>query len=277
MEGRPYFQGSVGSDTIPVGGVLRQKPMKILRWCRIDRQGCIQCRGRDFRFRPVLDDHLADTWELTPKLRAMFDQREGHSCGNCGMSKRVRMVLWSIKRLFPDIRPARVLHLNQVNGLSGFLRGSGHLVETFYDSSQPIAIQREGLINQDMQQLGLGGEQFDLVVHSETLEHLHQYDQALAECHRVLKPGGAQIYTVPLIRNRRTRRRVQLDATGSHLNSLPPSYHGIGKDYQVVWEFGGDFLQSRAAFISELHYDNYWLNPTVFSVVEKKPPATSQS
>jgi SAM-dependent methyltransferase len=180
------------------------------------------------------------------------------------------MILWSIKRLFPDIRPLRVLHLNQINGLSGFLSGARALVETVYDSSQPLGAERDGFVNQDLQQLQFENEWFDLVVHSETLEHLDQYDRALAECHRVLKPGGVQIYSVPLIRSRSTRRRSQLDATGNLLNSLPPSYHGLGKDYEVVWEFGKDFLKSRAPFISELHYDNFWLNPTVFTVVERK-------
>jgi SAM-dependent methyltransferase len=249
--------------------------MKILRWCRIDRHGCIQCRNRDFAFRPVLDDHLAETWDLTPKLRALFDQREGHYCANCGMSRRVRMILWSIKKVFPDIRPIRVLHLNQVNGLSGFLSNSHDLMETFFDSLQPLGTKREGLINQDMQRLGFESEQFELVVHSETLEHLHQYNRALAECHRVLRPGGALIYTVPLIRSRATRQRLQLDASGCYVNSLPPSYHGIGQDYQVIWEFGADFFTSRAAFITELHYDNFWLNPTVFTIIERKLPMTS--
>jgi ubiquinone/menaquinone biosynthesis C-methylase UbiE len=166
------------------------------------------------------------------------------------------------------------LHLNHVNNLSGFLKSSLNLVETYYDSSQPLGSEWEGLINQDMQQLGFESEQFDLVVHSETLEHLHQYDRALAECLRVLKPGGAQIYTVPLIRSRSTRQRLRLDATGKCLSSLPPSYHGLGSDYPVVWEFGGDFFKSRASFISELHYDNFWLNPTVFTIIERKPKST---
>jgi ubiquinone/menaquinone biosynthesis C-methylase UbiE len=186
------------------------------------------------------------------------------------------MISWSIRRLFPDLRPIQILHLNQINGLSGFLKGSSDLVETLYDSSQAPGWVRDGFVNQDMQNLQFESGRFDLIVHSETLEHLHQYDRALAECHRVLKPGGVQIYTVPLIKNRATRRRSLLDEKGKELNSLPPSYHGLGQDYHVVWEFGRDFLKSRAPFISELHYDNYWLNPTVFAIIEKKPPQAAE-
>jgi SAM-dependent methyltransferase len=245
--------------------------MRVLRWCRIDKNGCPQCRNRTFQLRPVLDDRLAEAWELTPRLRAQFNLREGDACTKCRMPKRVRMLLWSIRRLFPEIEPIRILHLNQVNELSGFLKQSHHLVETFFDSSRVLGSEYDGLINQDMQQLQFETGQFDLVVHSETLEHLHRYYQALAECHRVLKPGGFQVYSVPLIRSRETRRRIQIDPMGNASNVLPESYHGLGRDYQVVWEFGKDFLKSREPHIFELHYDNYWLNPTIFTIIERKP------
>ena len=137
--------------------------MRILRWCRIDRDGCIQCRNRQFELRPVLDAHLAETWGLTPRLRAQFDEREGHACTRCRMSKRVRMLLWSVKRLFPELKAARILHLNQINGLSDSLKQSRALVETFYDSSKPIGAEFNGCLNQDMQQLQFEGGQFDVV------------------------------------------------------------------------------------------------------------------
>ena len=165
----------------------------------------------------------------------------------------------------------RILHLNQINGLSDSFKQSKGLVETCYDSSQPLGAEHDGCVNQDMQALQFENEQFDLVVHSETLEHLHSYHQALSECHRVLKPGGFQVYSIPLIKGRATRRRMQIDANGKPSPLLPASYHGLGKDYRVVWEFGGDFLESREPHIFELHYDNYWRNPTVFTIVERKP------
>ena len=251
--------------------------MKISRWCRIDHDGCIQCQGRAFRTGPVLNEHLAKTWGLTHRQRAQFNEREGHLCTGCGMSKRVRMLLWSIRKVFPSIEPIRILHLNQVNGLSGSLKQARTLVETFHDTSQPFGTERDGLINQDMQQLEFESGYFDLVVHAETLEHLHGYQQALSECHRVLKPGGCQIYSVPLVWNRPTRRRIELDAAGNPAPVLPLSYHGLGEDYRVVWEFGGDFLKSRRRFISELHYDNFWLNPTVFSIIERKTGSSTET
>ena len=38
---------------------------------------------------------------------------------------------------------------------------------------------------------------FDLIVCSEVLEHLHEYNDAVREIHRVLKPGGKFYASVP--------------------------------------------------------------------------------
>ena len=40
---------------------------------------------------------------------------------------------------------------------------------------------------------------FDLVVHSDTLEHVPDPLRALQECRRVLRPGGALCFTVPTL------------------------------------------------------------------------------
>lgn len=40
---------------------------------------------------------------------------------------------------------------------------------------------------------------FDSAICSAVLEHLEEPEQALRECHRVLKPGGVAIYSIPFI------------------------------------------------------------------------------
>ena len=42
-------------------------------------------------------------------------------------------------------------------------------------------------------------ESFDSAVCTAVLEHLEEPEQALRECHRILKPGGIAIYSVPFI------------------------------------------------------------------------------
>ena len=40
-------------------------------------------------------------------------------------------------------------------------------------------------------------DSIDLIVCSEVLEHLHQYNNAIKEIHRILKPGGKFYASVP--------------------------------------------------------------------------------
>ena len=75
---------------------------------------------------------------------------------------------------------------------------------------------------------------FDIVNHSDTLEHVPNPVAALAECRRVLTATGRLCFTIPVIIGRMSR-----DRTG-----LPKSYHGnpatSSDDYVVQSEFGAD-------------------------------------
>ena len=75
---------------------------------------------------------------------------------------------------------------------------------------------------------------FDIVVHSDTLEHVTNPVHALTECHRVLRPNGTLCFTIPVIVGRLTRSRA----------GLPKSFHGSPQtatdDFVVQTEFGSD-------------------------------------
>jgi len=243
---------------------------RVLRWCGIDNNGCVNCKGHSFEQQSIIDDKLSQSWGLSQPERKWFDEREGNFCQSCRMSKRVRMLLWSLRKLFPEFRGVHILHLNQTNDLRPALSGAASLVETTYLPDRELGAEIHGLSNQDMTRLTFGNDFFDLVIHSETLEHLHDYEAALCEARRVLKPGGYQVYSVPLLHHRQTRRRITRGADGKLIHLLPLSTHGLEEEYPVVWEFGGDFIKERGDLIYEIHYDDYKKNKTVFSIVEQK-------
>jgi SAM-dependent methyltransferase len=86
----------------------------------------------------------------------------------------------------------------------------------------------------DMTRMAFADATFDLVVHSDTLEHVPHPVTALSECRRVLSPGGFCAFTIPIIVDRMTFSRA----------GLPPSYHGNpeerGEDLAVQTEYGCD-------------------------------------
>lgn len=243
--------------------------------CNIDAHGCGSCGSKEFEQLQVISDELASAWGLSPRERLWFDQREGHLCCACHMSRRVRMLLWSLRQKFPRLDSLRVLHLNRINHLRPALIGVSSLVETLHLPTVALGRTIDGYSNQDFTRLTFPDDSFDLVIHSETLEHVFQPELALAEAHRVLKPGGCQFYTVPLLHRRKTLQRAALGADGQTCHLLAPSYHGLEGEDLVVWEFGGDFFRRRGQHLTAVYYDDFHQNSTVFAFVEgKDQPST---
>ena len=121
----------------------------------------------------------------------------------------------------PSAKDFRVLEINEAGTLSAFLaRLPRHQLIRYPDV--------------DMMNLPIDDCTWDFVVHSDTLEHVPDPLKGLSECRRVLRPGGACIFTIPIIVGRMTRRR----------KGLAPSYHGSSAnpvDFLVHTEYGADF------------------------------------
>jgi SAM-dependent methyltransferase len=126
---------------------------------------------------------------------------------------------------------ARVLEINEADGLHRYLR----------------RMPRHRLVvhpDVDMMDLPFPDAAFDVVVHSDTLEHVVDPVRGLSETKRVLRRGGVACYTVPVLVGRLTRRR----------DDLPPSYHGTeaSPSFLVHTEYGADAWTEpiRAGFTS---------------------------
>lgn len=95
----------------------------------------------------------------------------------------------------------------------------------FFPEITPGTMVEPGVYCQDLERLSFQDASFDVVITEDVLEHVRHYQTALEEIHRVLKPGGCHIFTVPFFFDRPTLVRV--DTTGeTDVNLLPPEYHG---------------------------------------------------
>ena len=194
---------------------------------------CSVCGGREFRDGAILWDELAAQWQLSPAERQYIDRQQGTKCDGCGANLRsialanairnalgVRTTLQAFVSAHRESRLA-VLEVNEAGSLSPVLRRlRGHVAAAY------PAI--------DLHALPYPDGEFDLVVHSDTLEHVSQPIRALAECRRVLREGGHLCYTVPTVVGRMSRSRA----------GLAKSFHGeatvAADDYLVHTEFGAD-------------------------------------
>jgi SAM-dependent methyltransferase len=203
---------------------------------------CVICGSDGCIESQVLWPELIADWALAPHEVAYIDRQQGKRCSSCGSNLRSQVLGKSIATalglsapLAASIRgsDASILELNEAGNLHAVLEKAPNAVYGAYPEV-------------DMQALPFDDGSFDLVVHSDTLEHIPHPLRALSECHRVLRPGGVLCYTVPVIVERLSRRR----------DGLPPSYHGApgdGRDdHLVISEYGADMWTEplRAGFSS---------------------------
>ncbi len=194
---------------------------------------CSVCGGQEFISNPVLWDALAAAWELSPDERAYIDRQQGKACTACGANLRSIALsdailsavgaTGTLQDYAASSAPVGValLEINEAGTLTPILsKFPAYTLATY----PPV----------DMQRMPYRNDLFDLVVHSDTVEHVVDPVLALSECYRVLRPGGRLCFTAPTVVGRMTRNRA----------CLPKSYHGWPAtgtdDYLVHSEFGAD-------------------------------------
>jgi SAM-dependent methyltransferase len=206
---------------------------------------CDVCGGRTFEYTPVLWPELIAEWDLSPDESRYIDIQQGTHCRTCGSNVRSLALARAIMRFRhftgtlsqfvsdPNQHDLRVLEINEAGTLNPILR---HLPRHRLASYPDV----------DMRSLPFPSSSFDLIVHSDTLEHVPTPLNALRECRRVVDDWGAVIFTVPVIVERLSRSRV----------GMPPSYHGHESSRDpgmlVHTEFGADIwvLVAQAGFAS---------------------------
>ena len=113
----------------------------------------------------------------------------------------------------PEARALRIAEINLIEGLHEALCGlPGHVASDYREGPAP-----GGLPSEDLTRLTYSDAAFDLVLTSETLEHVPDLDLALRELRRVLVPGGRHLFTVPA----HARRPGDLRAHGRRARRPP--------------------------------------------------------
>jgi SAM-dependent methyltransferase len=192
-------------------------------------ESCVCCGGRHFEQRQVLWAGLVAEWGLAEDEARYIDRQQGYVCVRCGSNLRSMALAHAIQRAYRVSgtfrrlafkRPwLRILEVNPAGQLTQFLRlFPRHRLVSYPDV--------------DLMALPFDDDTFDLVVHSDTLEHVPDPVRGLAESRRVLRPGGYSCYTVPIVVARKTVER----------GDRAPSYHGAssGPEHRVYTEYGVD-------------------------------------
>lgn len=194
---------------------------------------CPCCGGSALIQKDILWDELIDIWCLSNDEKTYINRQQGFRCETCGSRLRSMAIAAWLCRHFNTDQPlsnlenlplanhSEILEINEAGQLTQFLKKlAGHTLGCYPDV--------------DIMNLPYAADSFDLVIHSDTLEHIPNPILALKECKRVLRPGGQCVFTIPMIVDRLSR------STERGLRS----YHGhsgtVAEDFRVQTEFGAD-------------------------------------
>jgi SAM-dependent methyltransferase len=193
---------------------------------------CYCCGSNNFSINDVLWEELINEWRLSNSEVEYINKQQGLHCTECHSNLRSITLAVSIMKcfgyvgLFQDfvkedrIQKLQILEINEAGSLTKFLAQiPNHILKTYPEL--------------DMMNMKLPDMSFDLIVHSDVLEHIKYPVRGLSECYRLLKPGGYCAFTIPMIVDRLTASR----------EGMPLSYHGScenSSDFIVYTEYGCD-------------------------------------
>lgn len=229
-----------------------------------------------------IGDDLRAFW-ADPTVSQAYTRRESMFCRSCCASLRVRRIAevlialygptgcTSLAQLiqdpkFRDLEIAEINTIGSVGSLHALLQQVPRLAFSDYRGPERLGELINGTRNEDICRLTYPDAAFDLVLSSDTLEHVQDFRVALAETRRVLQPGGRHVFTVPVVWTRATTvARAKIAGDGKIVHLMPALYHGrgsgayrfipVGVDLLTFTEFGRDIVDyiREAGFEPEVY------------------------
>lgn len=189
--------------------------------------------------------------------------RDNYLCSGCGSIPRERAIMHVIQTRYPNWRELRIHESSPSSrGTSVKLaKECKHYTASQYDPDLGFGNTHpsQGYRSENLEQQTFSDESFDIVVSQDVLEHIFDAEAAFRDIHRTLKPGGAHIFTTPLVNKEKpTQRRAELRPDGTVHHLFPPEYHGnpMSSEGSLVtfhWGFDiADFIQKSVSDDAEI-------------------------
>lgn len=172
----------------------------------------------------------------------------------------MRSFIFVLETEFPDWRNL-VIHESSPSGpvTTKLSRNCSQYSISYFFDNTPLGTVQGGKRCENLESLTFDNGVFDLFITQDVFEHVLNPEDAFKEIARVLKPGGAHVFTVPWIASRKTESRVMIE-DGKIQTIKDPEYHGSPTDPDgclVITEWGSD--------MADMIYDVSGLKTKVFS------------
>ena len=177
--------------------------------------------------------------------------RDHYLCSGCGSIPRERAIMHVIQTHYPNWRNLRIHESSPGNrGASVKLaKGCKNYTASQYDPNLPFGSLHpaNGYRSEDLEKQTFANESFDIVVTQDVMEHIFDAEAAFRDIHRTLKPGGAHVFTTPLVKKEKpSQRRAERKPDGTIEHLFPPEYHGNPMSSEgslVTWHWGFDITE----------------------------------
>src|SRR5688572_8642909 len=151
--------------------------------------------------------------------------RDNYFCIFCWSIPRQRAFMKVLQKEFPDWRQMHIYESSPCGASSRKLQreGKNYFPSQYYSDVRPGACKK-GVRCENLEKMTFADGSFDLVITQDVFEHVLNPAPAFREIARVLKPGGAHVFTVPLYKGRKTVIRAL--GEGNRIQYLhEPMYH----------------------------------------------------
>jgi len=192
--------------------------------------------------------------------------RERMICRSCGMNNRMRASVHLFEHLLQPHRQSKIYISEQTTPLYDWLaKNYPHVVGSEYLGRRvPFGKKNNQVIrNEDITDLTFSDNQFDFILSFDVFEHIADYQKALMECFRVLKPEGSLFFTVPFDANSQKNITRAVKKENNQIENLfPPEYHREllhPKGCLVFYYFGWELLdQLKETGFDKVNAHLYW-------------------
>jgi SAM-dependent methyltransferase len=168
--------------------------------------------------------------------------RDHYVCMKCGSIPRQRHLQAVLDASFPGWTSKTVHESSPSNDYLS--RYCTDYTASQYFEDVPRGDEFRGVRSENIEALTYPDESIDFFITQDVLEHVFHPDRAVAEIYRVLRPGGAHVFTAPKHRGLdQTVQRAKISDSGEIEYLLPEEYHGnpIGEKALVTYDYGYDF------------------------------------
>jgi len=170
----------------------------------------------------------------------------GVRCARCGASAVTQSLVATLRAEVPALASAAVYEMSAQGPLVAFLRRHCAALTTseLLDDVAP-GDSRDGVLCQNVERLTFADASFDLCTSSEVFEHVEDDAAGFREVHRVLRPGGRFVFSVPLHDAAQTQERFAV-RDGERIAVQPLAYHADryrGATILVQRDYGRDLVQ----------------------------------